>query len=118
VAQGEFKNLKGTILSVNDRTRQVTLKPFHGVLLDNIVIESELLVKYIREGQHVKVLNGKHMGETGKVVSVSIMDKDQLATILTDGIKEEITVNLSSLQVSSLQASVSGPFITIFFVGF
>jgi hypothetical protein len=47
----------------------------------------------------LKVVSGKYLGQTGRVVSVDIVDGDQLASILTDGINTEIRCSVGQLQV-------------------
>ena len=55
VVGGELKNLIGRIISINEMIRSVTLAPFNSVLKSEIVIEVDLLVKYIVAGAHIKV---------------------------------------------------------------
>jgi transcription elongation factor SPT5 len=101
VTDGEFRNLRGTILSINEASQQVTLRPIHTEDLGNITVETSLLVKYIRPGAHVKVVNGIHLGQTGRVVSVHKVDGDLIAAILADGTNTEFSANISHLQVSN-----------------
>jgi hypothetical protein len=49
----------------------------------------------------VKVVGGKYMGRTGRVVSVKTVDGSSVAIILTDGINTEIQSNVGNLQMSS-----------------
>ena len=46
----------GRVTSVNELIRSVTISPFNSVLKNEVVVEAELLVKYIVAGAHVKVL--------------------------------------------------------------
>jgi transcription elongation factor SPT5 len=101
VTDGEFRNMRGTILSINEAAQQATLRPIHTEDLGNITVETALLVKYIRPGAHVKVVNGTHLGQTGRVVSVHKVDGDLIAAILADGTNTEFSANVSHLQVSN-----------------
>jgi len=101
VTGGEWRNMRGVIMSINERAEQAQLKPIHTDDLGEVTVETSLLVKYIRPGAHVKVINGIHMGQTGRVVSVHRADGDHIAAILTDGINTEITCNVGHLQVSN-----------------
>ena len=101
VMEGEQRNLRGVIVSINDRTGQAVVQPLSEYQLGNLTVETSLLMKYIRPGAHVKVLQGKHMSQTGRVVSVYRSDGDNVAAILTDGINQEITVNIGHLQVTN-----------------
>jgi transcription elongation factor SPT5 len=101
VTDGEFRNLRGTVLSINEAAQQVTLRPIHTEDLGNITVETALLVKYIRPGAHIKVVNGTHLGQTGRVVSIHKVDGDLIAAILADGTNTEFSANVSHLQVSN-----------------
>ena len=108
VVSGELKNLVGKVLSVNEVSRTVTIEPMNSALTDETVVETDLLVKYVIAGAHVKVVNGTHMGQTGRVVSVNNVDGDHIAAILTDGMNTEIQCNVGNLQISSEVATGHG----------
>lgn len=101
VLDGELRNLVASVVSINDAAQLVRLRPLHTVALGEVEVEASLLAKYISYGTHVKVINGKHSGETGIVVSVNLVNGDQVASLLTDGLKTEITCNVNYLQVTS-----------------
>lgn len=102
ITGGEYSGLKGRVISISDATRLIKLKPLHEQLaMTEIDVEIGLVVKYIQPGSHVKVIDGQHVGETGRVVVVNKVDGDHIAAIFTDGVKKEITVNVSHLQVSN-----------------
>lgn len=98
---GDLRNMKGTIISINERAQQAIIKPHHSEVMDNITVETELLIKYIRPGAHVKVVNGVHQGQTGKVVNVYHDKNDHYACIVTDGVNQEIQCDINYLQVSN-----------------
>ena len=100
--------MRGTIVSLNERSQLAEIKPAHDSALGNISVETALLVKYIRPGAHVKVINGVHLGQTGTVVNVHRKDGDHIAVILVDGINTEISCNVGYLQVSGVALSVMG----------
>jgi transcription elongation factor SPT5 len=101
VMEGEQRNLRGVVVSINEGSGQAVIQPLSEYQLGHLTVETRLLVKYIRPGAHVKVLRGKHLSQTGRVVSVYRSDGDNIAAILTDGLNTEITVNLSHLQVTN-----------------
>ncbi|KAJ1418641.1 hypothetical protein B484DRAFT_481589, partial [Ochromonadaceae sp. CCMP2298] len=102
VTTGELKGLIATIKTVNDATKTAVVQPYHSTTLDaDIDVETASIVRYIFPGAHVKVVGGKYMGRTGRVVSVKTVDGSSVAIILTDGINTEIQSNVGNLQMSS-----------------
>jgi transcription elongation factor len=93
--------MKGTIISINERAEQAVIKPHHAEIMGHITVETNLLIKYIRPGAHVKVVNGVHQGQTGKVVNVYHDKDDHYACIVTDGVNQEIQCDINYLQVSN-----------------
>jgi len=101
VISGEQKQLKGKVLSVDEASQLVKIAPMHSDFKTDIFIEAANLIKNINPGQHVKVVDGSYSGQTGKVVCVINIDGSHVATLLTDGINTEISVNVSQLQVTN-----------------
>ncbi len=102
VTAGELRNLIGRVVSLNESARTVDVKPIHAnANLPVQRLEAVSLIKYIEQGQHVKVKQGKHIGQTGLVVSIILLDGAHVAVVLTDGVNTEISVNLDHLQVSN-----------------
>jgi transcription elongation factor len=99
VTSGDMRNLIARIVSVNDATRVARIIPYNNALTTEMSMEVDLLVKYIFPGAHVKVVSGRYMGQTGRVVSVQSADGTNVAAILTDGINTEIQCNVGHLQV-------------------
>lgn len=99
VTSGDMRNLIARIVSVNDATRVARIVPYNNALTTEMSMEVDLLVKYIFPGAHVKVVAGRYMGQTGRVVSVKSADGSNVAAILTDGINTEIQCNVGHLQV-------------------
>lgn len=64
-------------------------------------VESHILMKYIPPGSHIKIINGTHMGQTGRVVSLKSIDNKPTAVILTDGLNTEILCDVVNLQLSA-----------------
>ena len=52
---GELRNMIGKVIAINELIRSVTITPFNNILKNEIVVEADLLVKYIVAGAHVKV---------------------------------------------------------------
>lgn len=100
VISGDLRNLIARIASTNDANGIARIIPFDNASLNTeISIEINLLVKHIFPGAHIKVVGGRYMGQTGRVVSVINKDGDTVAAILTDGINTEIECNVGHLQV-------------------
>jgi transcription elongation factor len=102
VISGELHNLVARITSVNQLNRTVTVTPSNSILTGEFTIEMSVLVKYVPAGSHVKVIGGRNMGQTGRVVNVKVMDGKPTAVILTDGINTEILCDVINLQVSNI----------------
>ena len=66
-----------------------------------ILVETNILMKYIPPGSHVKIINGVYIGQTGRVVSLKSIDSKPTAVILTDGMNTEILCDVANLQLSS-----------------
>jgi transcription elongation factor SPT5 len=104
VVSGELKGLIAQIVATYDTTDVVDVIPHQSNLLDDrtkISIESSILVKYVTPGNHVKIIDGRYMGTTGRVVSVQILDGDRVCSVLTDGVNTEIQINVSAVQISA-----------------
>jgi transcription elongation factor SPT5 len=102
VASGELRNLVARVVFVNELDKSVRVIPVsRSGLTGEFTIEIGLLVKYVEPNEHVKVVQGQHMGQTGRVVSVNVVEGRPVAAILTDGINSEIQVDVANLQVSN-----------------
>lgn len=102
VLSGDLKGLVGRVVTISEVNKLVNIQTIHEAFNREIPIEISLLGKYIRPGQHVKVIQGAHMGKTGRVVGVSTADEGNLiAAVLTDTVNSEILCNIAHLQVSS-----------------
>ena len=55
IISGELRNMIGRVVGINEMIRSVTLTPFNSALKNDIVVEADLLVKYIVAGAHIKV---------------------------------------------------------------
>lgn len=102
VTKGEMRNLVARVTAVNDATRIARIVPYENKELSTeMEIEIDLLVKHIFPGAHIKVVSGRYMGQTGRVVSVEMKDGQNIASVLTDGINTELQCNVKHLQMSS-----------------
>lgn len=109
VISGDMRNLIARVVSVNDATRVARIVPYNNALTTEMSMEVDLLVKYIFPGAHVKVVAGRYMGQTGRVVSVKSADGSNIAAILTDGINTEIQCNVGHLQVNYIYINSECP---------
>jgi len=102
VISGDLRNLVARVLSINDVNKVATILPYNNPFITKEMnVELNLIVKHIVPGAHVKVVNGRDMGQTGRVVSVLNKDGGAIAVILTDGINKEIECNVGNIQMSS-----------------
>jgi transcription elongation factor SPT5 len=102
VVSGDLKGLVGKVTKISEVNKLVTMQTIHEAFSREIPIEISLLAKYIKPGQHVKVVQGAHVGKTGRVVAVTSKgDGELVAAVLTDTVNSEIICNLAHLQVSS-----------------
>lgn len=114
---GDLKNATGKVEHVSDEAT-VLVKIDDESIKDLVSFRPRELVKYFEAGDHVKVINGKHEGETGMVVAVD----GGVATLFTDATKAEIKVFTRDLAeasavVSSLDTYVFDCLLCYFVVG-
>jgi len=104
IAEGEEIGVTGTVLSIMKGT--AVIRPDKNVLLkkDTLEIELSKLEKFFRAGDHVRVMRGNLMGETGFVLRVkrdeSVAGSPYVASIRTDSTDSNISVFLADLQIS------------------
>lgn len=116
VIEGDLVGMRGKLMSMDGTT--VKIRPNDTSLDLGGTNEIEFLAsqvrKYISEGAHVKVTDGRYANETGTVVAVEQMDgeTDFTAVVLTDVTNKEISVRTSQLresaEVSSGQDKLDG----------
>jgi len=90
VREGDLKGILGRVELVTE-DGQIMVRPIDDSLGDfkeAIGFAPRELYKWFDNGDHVKVLNGSHSGETGMVVNV----EEGVCYVLTDQTKEEIKV--------------------------
>eukprot|EP01038_Epipyxis_sp_PR26KG_P011691 gene11691-15654_t len=101
IASGESRGLKGKVIRINDSTRIATILPYDHIITSEMTVEVDILTKYITPGQHVKVITGRYLGQTGRIVSVTTLEGTNVAAILTDGVNTEIQCNVDHLQMTA-----------------
>lgn len=70
VCEGELRNLRGTVISVEaGGANRVIVQPSHHDLKEPIEFAPVELRKYFAQGDHVRVLRGRYEGETGLVLA-------------------------------------------------
>ena len=91
------------IVKISLTTNVLEVVPVRGQAISDqvLTVEISMVTKHIDHGMHVKVIGGRHSGNTGRVVSVNMLDGDHIAAILTDGVNSEIQVNVSNCQISA-----------------
>lgn len=91
VIEGEFRNLLGTITSVQASSEMLTVKFQEHTASATLSFRS--CQKHLRCGDHVHVEQGEHRGESGLVVNID----DRFATLFSDLSMREISVFLSDV---------------------
>jgi transcription elongation factor SPT5 len=104
ITDGDLKNLKCTVYHVNLRNMQVTATPnIPGKENEKYSFDVADVKKVFLVGQHIKVINGRYLNETGNVIDLKMSQKagelDQ-ATILTDVTKRTVTVPTRHLRIT------------------
>ena len=79
---GVVSSIEGDIINV---------LPRHKDLKDHLPVPKSQLQKYFRVGDHVKVLTGSYINQTGLIVKVV----DNIATIISDVSQQELKVLIS-----------------------
>ncbi|KAF9280240.1 transcription elongation factor spt5 [Mortierella alpina] len=103
VMEGELKNERGTVDSVNGD--MVLVRVWDDKLKGNILkFPPTQLRKLFKEGDHVKVVNGKFKDETGLIIKI----EDSVVTIVTDLNVKDIQVFSKDLQMAANVASGTG----------
>ncbi|KAG0202381.1 transcription elongation factor spt5 [Mortierella sp. GBA30] len=103
VMEGELKNEKGTVDSVSGD--MVLVRVWDDKLKGNILsFPPTQLRKLFKEGDHVKVVNGKFKDETGLIIKI----EDSVVTIVTDLNVKDIQVFSKDLQMAANVASGTG----------
>ena len=115
VTDGDLKNLMGKVHSVSVDGNMVTIMPKHDMLKEPLSFQAELLVKWFKMGDHIKIVGGtRHVGETGMVVKVGNGADDEaeasekqkskrttsatMLTIFSDMTESEIQVSAAFVQ--------------------
>lgn len=93
VCEGSLVNLQGKVLSINGDA--VIIMPKHEELTKPLPFELNQLRKFFLVGDHVKVVAGRHEGETGIVVRI----ENNLAILFADLTMHELKVRPRDLQI-------------------
>ncbi|DBA02343.1 TPA: hypothetical protein N0F65_007162 [Lagenidium giganteum] len=102
VIEGDLVNLMGVVLSTNTGNGTVRVMPLHEEIKDTILdFQLKQLMKYVKVGDHIKVVSGRYSGETGTVVAVDDSDGAPVAIVLVDSMAREIQVRVRDLQESA-----------------
>lgn len=102
VIEGDLVNLMGVVLSTNTANDTVRVMPLHEEIKDTILdFQLKQLMKYVKVGDHIKVVSGRYSGETGTVVAVDDSDGAPVAIVLVDSMAKEIQVRVRDLQESA-----------------
>lgn len=99
VIEGELVNLQGIILSVDGS--KITMKPNHKDLIDPLEFQASELRKYFNQGDHVRVIGGRHEGDTGLIVRVL----DNMVVLFSDLTMHELRVLPNDLQLCTDMAT-------------
>ncbi|TMW63337.1 hypothetical protein Poli38472_002278 [Pythium oligandrum] len=102
VIEGDLINLMGVVVSTNTANDTVRVMPLHEEIKDTILdFQLKQLMKYVKVGDHIKVVSGRYSGETGTVVAVDDSEGAPIAIVLVDSMAKEIQVRVRDLQESA-----------------
>ncbi|XP_011494346.1 PREDICTED: transcription elongation factor SPT5-like [Ceratosolen solmsi marchali] len=93
VCRGELMHLQGKILSIDGNT--IMILPNHKELTDPIDFMAYELKKYFSIGNHVKVVGGEYIGDTGLIVRI----KNDRIILFSDISMHELEVLSDNLQL-------------------
>ncbi|PIK60626.1 putative transcription elongation factor SPT5 isoform X2, partial [Apostichopus japonicus] len=93
VAEGELLHLQGQVITIDGNS--ITILPKHEDLKDLLEFPSHELQKFFQVGDHVKVIEGRHEGDTGLIVRV----EDNVVFMVSDLTMDEIKVAPKTLQL-------------------
>lgn len=88
VIDGELVNLHGKIISINGD--KVVIQPDYKDFTENITLQAHELRKFFKQGDHVRVINGKFSGNTGFILKV----EENLMFMLSDTNSSEVFKNI------------------------
>lgn len=103
VIEGDLMNLMGVVVGTNAGNDTVKVMPLHAEIRDTILdFQLKQLMKYVKVGDHIKVVSGRYSGETGTVVSVDESSSvEPIAIVLVDSMAKEIQVRVRDVQESA-----------------
>ncbi|KAG0330398.1 transcription elongation factor spt5 [Dissophora globulifera] len=103
VTEGELKHVHGVVDSVS--SDMIMVRPLADDLKGNVLkFPPTQLRKLFKEGDHVKVVNGKFKDETGLIIKI----EDSVVTIVTDLNVKDIQVFSKDLQMAANVSSGTG----------
>jgi transcription elongation factor SPT5 len=109
VIEGDLQHLMGVVTSVSSTSQNVKIRPLHDDIKDQqLEFPIAQLMKYVKVGDHVKVINGRYVGETGVVVNVEEMEGQWEAVVLTDASSKEIQCFVKDLRETTEVAESLG----------
>ena len=106
VIEGELVNLQGTIMSVDGP--KITMKPNHKDLVDPLEFQASEVRKYFNQGDHARVIGGRHEGDTGLIVRVldnRAGDGPPVVVLFSDLTMHELRVLPKDLQLCTDMAT-------------
>jgi transcription elongation factor SPT5 len=99
VIEGELVNLQGSVLAVDGS--KITIKPNHKDLIDPLEFQASELRKYFCQGDHARVIGGRHEGDTGLIVRVL----ENMIVLFSDLTMHELRVLPRDLQLCTDMAT-------------
>lgn len=102
IISGELKNLEGVIEEADSNRQEVQVNVSVGDDTETLVLKEKEIMKVFKIGTHVKVIAGKHVGETGHIV---LLDEEEgenggSAILMSDYGDKEIKVFVNYLIAS------------------
>ena len=84
VVRGDLMNARATVVEVNEADGIVKIRPKMKDFDQVVEVEPQDIVKEFKQGEHVKVIQGRHAGKTGTILTID----NTTVTVMTDNLNE------------------------------
>ena len=99
VIEGELQNLQGKVIKIEGS--KITIMPKHEDLKDLLDFQASELKKYFKQGDHVRVIGGRHEGDTGLIIRV----EENMIVLFSDLTMHELKTLPRDLQLCTDRAT-------------
>ncbi len=102
VVKGDLTGINATVTGIEKEQGFVRCIPTnYPGFNEEMRVEANTIVKYFEAGDHVRILDGKHKGETGIVVGSEQNQYGSFASVNLSQSRKEIKINTNNLKLKS-----------------